>query len=77
MSSDRPSFMPRRPAVILSPQEIERRQARFAAVLARNKLRGRPGEDPPTAEPAPVEPRAKGPPMAGGAAAMLSFDEAE
>ena len=63
--------------MILSPQEIERRQARFAAVLARNKLRGRRGEDPPTAEPAPVEPGPKRPPLAGGAAAAMSFDEAE
>jgi hypothetical protein len=67
--------MPRKPAFVLSPEQVRKRQAHFEAVLRANKARKGRGEDPPAAMPALVEPRPKGPKLSGGAAAALTFDE--
>jgi hypothetical protein len=76
MPSNRYSFIPHGPSVILSPEQLERRRVQLAAFVERNKSRRRRGEDPPAAVAAPLEPRPKGPSFSGGAAAALTFDEA-
>ena len=59
----------------LDPRDAERRRAHFQRFLDANKLRRRPGEEPPTA--ALAEPRPKRPSLSGGAAAALTFDETD
>ncbi len=58
----------------LEETDVQRQIRRFGAFVERNKTRRRRDGDPPSALPAPVEPRGRGPFLKGGAAAALEFE---
>src|SRR5262245_55737425 len=58
-----------------SPEEVARLAQHFKERLERNKTRRRRDGDPPAALPVPAGSGPKSPPLVGGAAAALEFDD--